>query len=49
MPPIEGEGEGLGDTDDTVLHQLTDDEWQTAHEALMGEVPPFPMSNWRGL
>ncbi len=41
MPePIEGEG--LGDTDDTVLHDLSDDEWQQAHEALMGDGSPIP-------
>ncbi len=36
------EGEGLGDTDDTVLHELSDDDWQQAHEALMGDGSPIP-------
>lgn len=36
------EGEGLGDTDDTVLHELSDAEWQAAHEALLGDGSPIP-------
>jgi len=36
------EGEGLGDTDDTVLVELTDETWQGAHEALMGAGSPIP-------
>ena len=40
--PEPSEGEGLGDADDTVLHDLSDDEWQQAHEALMGDGSPIP-------
>lgn len=36
------EGEGLGDTDDTVLEELSDEEWQAAHEELMGDGSPIP-------
>ncbi len=40
--PEAREGEGLDIADDTVLHELSDEEWQAAHEALMGDGSPIP-------